>query len=326
MVYLIGAGPGDEGLITVRGLSLIRAADCILYDSLINPRLLDSAPAHCRKIYVGKRAGCHSLPQQKINRILVAQLRKYRVVVRLKGGDPFIFGRGAEEALYLAERGIEFEVVPGVSSATAVPAYAGIPLTHRDMASTVGFITGQEAKDKDFSAINWAALARGLDTMVFLMGLANLKTIIARLRSAGCPSGMPAAVITSGATSSQRTVSGTLEDILIRARRNKIVAPAIIVVGKVVGLRDRLSWFERRPLWGKRVVVTRAGHQAGALCLRLRELGAEVVEAPVIRIISLRADRQIKKALSSLNYRWVFFTSQNGSTFPVLILIFIIFN
>lgn len=311
-VCLVGAGPGDDGLITVRGRAMIKDADCIIYDYLVNPDLLNERREDCKLIYVGKKAGSHTMPQDGINRLLAKMARMHRKVVRLKGGDPFIFGRGAEEACYLKSKGIDFEIVPGVTSAIAVPAYAGIPLTERTRTSTVGFITGHEDPTKSDSGIDWAALAKALGTMVFLMGIGNLDSITKKLIACGKPKNTPVAIIQWGTTARQRTVTGTLRDIAQASRKNNIKAPAIIVVGETVTLRKDLGWFERKPLFSKRVIVTRTRDQASALSNMLKDLGSEVTEIPTIRIVSLKADRLAGEALSSENYDWVFFTSQNG--------------
>jgi uroporphyrinogen III methyltransferase/synthase len=311
-VYLIGAGPGDYKLITLRGLELIKKADCIIYDYLVNPRLLKFAPKRCRLIYVGKKAAAHTLPQDKINQLLLEQARNHSIVVRLKGGDPFIFGRGAEEALYLKKKRINFEIVPGVSSAIAVPAYAGIPLTERNKNSTVGFITGHEDPTKKKSNIDWDALVKALGTMVFLMGVANLGVIVKRLLACGKPKNTPVAVIRWGTMPKQKTLIGNLGNIVHLAKKNKIAPPAIVVVGEVVRLRKHLKWFESRPLLGKRIVITRTRHQASAFSEKLTELGAEVIEIPTIKIISLKADNQLRELFLHHQYDWVFFTSHNG--------------
>lgn len=311
-VYLTGAGPGDPKLITVRGLEAIQKADCIIYDHLAAPALLKYARKDCELIYAGKSAGNHALPQYRINRLLAQKAGVHETVVRLKGGDPFIFGRGGEEARYLKSRGIRFEIIPGVSSAVAVPAYAGIPLTMRGVTSTVGFITGHEAPGKERSDIDWRALSKALGTMVFLMGVKNLSSIAKKLIACGKPANTPAAVIGNGTTAKQRLVSGTLADIAELAKKSGLVPPAIIVVGEVAGPACRLGWFEKKPLFGKRIVVTRAREQAGALSERLSDLGAEVMEAPVIKFRSLNADKKVKKAFSGEKQDWVFFTSRNG--------------
>lgn len=312
IVYLTGAGPGDTKLITVKGFELIKRADCIIYDYLVNPDLLKFARSDCKLIYVGKKGGDHTLPQDKINQLLVKQARLHNTVVRLKGGDPFIFGRGAEEAVYLKKRKIAFEVVPGITSAIAVPTYAGIPLTERSRTSTVGFISGRQDPDKTDAGINWEALVDGLGTMVFLMGAENLELIAKKLISCGKPENTPVALIRWGATARQKTVTGTLSNIGMAARKNKMSSPVIIVVGRTVELRKKLNWFERKPLFGKRIMVTRASGQASALSEKLTDLGAEVIEIPAIKIVSLKADKRLREALLQKEYDWVCFTSQNG--------------
>ncbi len=311
-VYLVGAGPGDDKLITVRGYELIKKADCIIYDYLVNPELLKFRKDDCKLIYVGKKAGAHTLTQDSINRLLVRQAKVYSNVVRLKGGDPFIFGRGAEEAAYLRKKKINFEIVPGVTSAIAVPTYAGIPLTERSKNSTVGFITGHEDPAKPESKIDWHALVKALGTMVFLMGLGNLDSIAKKLIACGKPKDTPVALIRWGTTARQQTVTGTLSNIVKLSRKNKISPPAIIVVGETVRSRKALNWFERKSLFAKRIIVTRTRAQAGILSEKLKELGAEVMEIPTIKIISQKADKQLKSAFSSGKYDWIFFTSQNG--------------
>jgi len=311
-VYLTGAGPGDAKLITVKGLELIKRADCIIYDYLVNPDLLKFARGDCKLIYVGKKAAAHTLPQDKINHLLVKQARLHNVVVRLKGGDPFIFGRGAEEALYLKRNKIVFEIVPGVTSAIAVAAYAGIPLTVRSENSTVGFITGNEDPAKKDSNINWAALSKALGTMVFLMGIGNLAKIVQKLIASGKLPNTPVAIIRWGTTAKQETITGNLKNIARLAQKNKIAPPAIIVVGEVVRLRKDLNWFEKRPLLGKRIVVTRAREQASALSEKLIDLSAEVIEIPVIKIVPLKVDKQLREVFLEKEYDWIFFTSQNG--------------
>ncbi len=310
-VYLAGAGPGDAKLITLRVFELIKAADCIIYDYLANPALLKSAGKDCKIIYVGKQGGAHTLPQGKINALLVASAKKYTTVLRLKGGDPFMFGRGAEEAIFLKKHGIDFEIVPGVTSAIAVPSYAGIPLTERRHNSSVGFITGHEDPAKEESNIDWYSLAKGLGTLVFLMGVGNLELISKKLMTAGKPASTPVAVIRWGTTPRQRTVIGNLGNIAQIARKNKVAPPSIIVVGEVVGLRKQLNWFETKPLFGKRIIVTRVREQASKLTEKLESLGACVIEAAAIKIVSLGADEQVRRFLGD-EPDWVFFTSQNG--------------
>ncbi|OIO39850.1 MAG: uroporphyrinogen-III C-methyltransferase [Candidatus Omnitrophica bacterium CG1_02_49_10] len=311
-VYLVGAGPGDEKLITLKGFELIKAADSIVYDYLVNPALLKFRKKGSRLIYVGKKAGAHTLGQEGINKLLVKEARPHRTVLRLKGGDPFIFGRGAEEAAYLRKNGIDFEVVPGVTSAIAVPAYAGIPLTERSKNSTVGFITGHEDPSKGRSSIDWKALAKSLGTMVFLMGVGNIAKIAEKLIDAGKPSSTPIAVIRWGTTAKQETLTGTLKNIAVLAKKKKMSPPAIIVVGEAVTLRRTLKWFENKPLFSKRIIVTRTREQASVLSERLTSLGAEAIEIPTIKIVSERADKYIEGAFSKKRYDWIFFTSQNG--------------
>ncbi len=289
-VFLVGAGPGDPGLLTVRAVALIAAADVVLYDRLIPPEALDHARADAELVYVGKQGGGPQMPQGEIDRLLVEHGRSGRRVVRLKGGDPLVFGRGGEEALVLREAGVEFEIVPGVTAGVAAPAYAGIPVTHRELASGVAFITGHEDPDKPESSLDWAALARFPGTLVFYMGVRALPRIAERLQAEGRPAGEPVAVIERGTLPGQRTLVATLADVAARANEEQIRAPAVTIVGPVVALRDELAWLERRPLHGRTVAVTRARAQASPLAARLRELGAAVIEAPAIRTVSLRAE------------------------------------
>ena len=311
-VYLTGAGPGDCKLITVKALELIKRADCIMYDYLANFQLLKFADKKCELIYVGKKGGSHALSQDKINQLLAKKAKKYNTMVRLKGGDPFIFGRGAEEARFLKKKGINFDIVPGVTSAIAAPSYAGIPLTERTKNSTVGFITGHEDPTKKYSAIDWDALTKALGTMVFLMGVKNLPQIVKKLIDCGKPKTTPVALIRWGTTSKQKTIKGNLGNIIKLARKNKIIPPAIIVVGGVVDLRKELNWFEGKALFGKKVIITRTRQQAGLLSDELIDLGAEVIEISTIKIVSLKADEKIKDAFKNTKYDWIFFTSQNG--------------
>ncbi|MDD3950664.1 MAG: uroporphyrinogen-III C-methyltransferase, partial [Desulfobacterales bacterium] len=273
-VYLVGAGPGDPGLITVKGRECIALADVVIYDYLASPSLLKYARRDAELIYVGKKGGDHTLPQDGINALIVEKAGTGRIVTRLKGGDPFIFGRGGEEAEALIQAGIGFEVVPGVTSAIAAPAYAGIPLTHRDFTSTLAFITGHENPAKEKSSINWASLARGIGTLVFLMGVKNLPNIAGRLQENGMPPDTPVALVRWGTTLQQQTVTGTLADIVERVREAGLKAPAITVVGEVVNLRRTMQWFETRPLFGRTIIVTRAREQASDLVKSLSDLGA----------------------------------------------------
>ena len=313
IVYLVGAGPGDPGLITVKGLACLEKAEVVVCDRLVNERLLEHVPSHCEIIDAGKTPQKHPVPQGEINALLVDRARAGKVVVRLKGGDPFLFGRGGEEAEALAEAGISFEIVPGVTSAIAVPAYAGIPVTHRDLTSTFAVVTGHEDPTKDGSDIDWAKLATGVGTLVFLMGIGNLPAIVARLVEHGRDPQTPVAVIRWGTEPRQETVTGTLADIAQRVREAGLQPPAVTVVGEVVRLRNKLRWFDTRPLFGKRVLVTRARPQASALSQRLQELGAEPVEFPTIAIAPPSDWSNLDQALDKLaTYDWVIFTSANG--------------
>jgi uroporphyrinogen III methyltransferase / synthase len=287
IVYLVGAGPGDPGLLTARALELIAQADVILYDRLIPPEALAHARADAEVIYVGKQGEGPQFPQDDTHALLLEHARAGRTVVRLKGGDPFVFGRGGEEALVLHEAGIPFEVVPGVTAGVAAPAYAGIPVTHRELASGVAFVTGHENPDKPDTAIDWPALARFPGTLVFYMGVRTLPRIAERLVAEGRPADEPVAVVERGTLPGQRTLLATLADVADRAEAERIRAPAITLVGEVARLRSDLAWLEARPLHGRTVAVTRARAQASALAARLRALGANVVEAPAIRIEAL---------------------------------------
>jgi len=312
-VYLVGAGPGDPGLITVKGRECIAAADIIIYDYLAAPSLLKHASETAELIYVGKKGGDHTLSQEEINRLIVAKAREDKIVTRLKGGDPFVFGRGGEEAEVLAAAGIPFEVVPGVTSAVAAAAYAGIPLSHRRLTATIGFVTGHEDPAKDESGIDWASLANGIGTLVFFMGVKNLPSIVHELIRHGRSPQTPVALVRWGTTPKQVTVSGTLADIVDRVRRAGLQAPAIIVVGEVVRLRHRLQWFEKRPLFGKRIVVTRSRDQASDLVKALSDLGAECWELPTIRTAPPDAMAPLDQAIADLPmFDWVVFTSVNG--------------
>src|SRR3954471_23194557 len=288
-VFLVGAGPGDPGLLTLRAVELLGSADVVLYDRLIPPGALRHARPGAELVYVGKQGGGPQMPQEEIDRLLVEHGRAGKRVVRLKGGDPLVFGRGGEEALRLREAGIEFEIVPGITAGVAAPASAGIPVTHAELASGVGFVTGHEDPDKPESALDWAALARFPGTLVFYMGVRALGRIAERLRAEGRPAGERVAVIERGTLPGQRTLLATLEDIAAKAEAEGVRAPAVTLVGPVAGLREELAWLERRPLHGRMVAVTRARAQASPLAARLRELGATVIEAPAIRTVSLEA-------------------------------------
>jgi uroporphyrinogen III methyltransferase / synthase len=286
-VYLVGAGPGDPGLLTVRAVELIAAADVVLYDRLIPPEALAHARTDAEVVYVGKEGEGPQFPQDDTHALLLEHARAGRTVVRLKGGDPFVFGRGGEEALVLADAGVPFEVVPGVTAGVAAPAYAGIPVTHREVASGVAFVTGHEDPAKPGSAIDWPALARFPGTLVFYMGVRTLPRIAERLVAEGRSPDEPVAVVERGTLPGQRTLLATLGDVAERAAQEQLRAPAITLVGAVARLREDLAWLEARPLHGRTVAVTRARAQASALAARLRALGATVVEAPAIRIVPL---------------------------------------
>ena len=308
IVYLVGAGPGDPGLMTVRSRELIAQADAILYDRLIPDGALSGARADCELTYVGKAPGAAAMAQEDIDRLLVELGRQGRRVVRLKGGDPFVFGRGGEEAAALAQAGVRFEVVPGVTAGVAAPAYAGVPVTHRDSASAVAFVTGHEDPGKPETAIDWAALAAFPGTLVFYMGVRNLPKIAERLIAAGRPGDEPAAVVAQGTLPAQRSVRAPLAELPGRVAEAQIRPPAITVVGPVAALE--LGWLEQRPLHGRTVAVTRARAQASALAGRLRALGAEVVETPAIRIVP----RPPPPELANIeDYDLVCLTSPNGA-------------
>ncbi len=312
-VYLVGAGPGAPGLITVKGLNCLKQADVIVYDRLIDGSILDAARDDAERIYVGKGRGYHAKEQEDVNRLLVTKAREGKRVVRLKGGDPFVLGRGGEEAEALAANHIPFEIVPGVSSALAVPAYAGIPVTHRRLASSFTVITGHEAPGKIKSSIAWDKISVGSDTLVFLMGMANLAYIVDQLIQNGRPSSTPVAVISQGTSSRHRTVVSTLEEIVSRTEEESLQSPAVIVVGEVVRLREQLQWFDNRPLFGKRVLVTRAERQASELSRLLLEYGAVPVEMPVIEISPPSTWEELDQAILNLkSYHWIVFTSVNA--------------
>jgi uroporphyrinogen III methyltransferase / synthase len=312
-VYLIGAGPGDPGLITVKGRDCIAKADVVIYDYLAAPALLAAAGDSAECIYVGKKGGDHTLSQDGINALIVEKAKAGNLVARLKGGDPFIFGRGGEEAEVLVENQIDFEIVPGVTSAIAAPAYAGIPLTHRKHTATVAFVTGHEDPQKDVSNIDWEALARGIGTIVFLMGVKNLPSITKRLIEHGRNAKTPVGVVRWGTTVKQQTVTGTLENIVSKVTAAGLKAPAAVVVGEVVGLRDILGWYEKRPLLGKKIVVTRARAQASDLTQRLFDLGAECLEIPTIKIAAPDDWQPLDHAIENIAaYDWLIFTSVNG--------------
>lgn len=313
--YLVGAGPGDLGLVTLRAKQLIERAEVVIYDYLCNPEMLQWAPEGAEIIYAGKKADAHTLTQDQINALLVEKTRAGHQVVRLKGGDPFVFGRGGEEALALVAASLPFEVVPGITSAIAVPAYAGIPVTHRAITSHVTFFTGHEDPEKTASSIDFEALALLDGTQVMLMGVERIETIARQMMEHGVRSDLPVALIRWGTTSRQEIIRGTLGNIAQRVLEENFAPPAVAVFGEVVTLSNDLSWQQKRPLAGKRIVVTRTRRQAGALSSQLRDLGAEVIELPTIRIeppSDLRAFAELVQ--DAHTYDWIVFTSPNGVT------------
>ncbi|MEK7689214.1 MAG: uroporphyrinogen-III C-methyltransferase, partial [Deltaproteobacteria bacterium] len=330
-VYLIGAGPGDPGLITLKAIECIKEADVVVYDYLANKKFLEYAGKGAEIIYVGKIGGAHTLPQEDINKLIIEKAKKGKVIARLKGGDPFIFGRGGEEAEEIVGAGIAYEVVPGVTAGVAAAAYAGIPLTHRDFTTTVAFITGHEDPTKDESNIYWDKISTGIGTLVFYMGIGNLEPNMKKLMENGRSPDTPVALIRWGTTPEQETLVGTIADIAGKAKAAKLKSPAITVVGGVVSLRDKLRWFDKRPLFGKRVVITRAREQASDFADLLKENGADVIEFPTIEIVPPKKWDDVDKAIKKLStphphlsrkgrgkeavgcyYDWAIFTSVNG--------------
>jgi uroporphyrinogen III methyltransferase/synthase len=314
-VYLVGAGPGDAGLLTLRGAELLRRADVVIYDVLANPELLRFAPRTAEFIPRGSRTTDKALTQDQLNARMISKASEGKCVVRLKGGDPYIFGRGGEEAEKLVAAKIPFEVVPGVSSIVAAPNYAGIPLTHRGVASTFTVLTGHEDPEKESSDLNFEEIARIPGTKVILMGLKRLHELTETLIARGMPPETPVAMIRRGTTGAQQSIEGTLKTIANIATKENIKAPAITIIGEVVKLRDKLNWFENRPLFGQRIVVTRTREQANQLSKQLHDLGAEVLEIPTIKIVPPSEDRRqhLIDALLELNsYNWLVFTSPNG--------------
>jgi len=311
-VALVGGGPGDPGLITRRGLECLRRADVVIYDHLVAPDLLREAPAGAEMIFAGKEAGSPSTDQEQINRLLLEKAGQGAYVVRLKGGDPFVFGRGGEEALALVEAGIAFSVVPGVTSAVAAAAYAGIPVTHRGLATSFEVVTGHPAKGT-VALVNWARVAGGADTLAVYMGVGRMAEITRQLVDGGRPKEMPAAVIQSGTTPSQVTVTGTLGDIAHRARDAGISPPAVLLVGRVTDLHHRLAWYENLPLFGRRLAVLRPQAQSDELAGPLTGLGAQVIRFPVIRLETAERSAALSAALEDLQrFHWLLFSSPNG--------------
>lgn len=312
-VYLVGAGPGDPKLLTIRGAELLGRADVVVYDRLVHKAILRHARSDAKMIYAGKAASRHTMKQEEINQLLVDLATQGQTVVRLKGGDPFVFGRGGEEAETLADAGISFEIVSGITSAIAVPAYAGIPVTHRKLCSTLGIITGHEDPDKAESSIRWDLISTGVDTLVFLMGVENLPNIVSQLIANGRVAETPVAIIRWGTRADQETLVGTLGDIVEKVCATDFKSPAVTVVGEVVKLRDKLQWFENRPLLGKRIVVTRSREQASELSGKLLELGADVIEFPVIKIVPPEDTLSLDSAIHRIGeFDWIIFTSTNG--------------
>lgn len=315
-VYLVGAGPGDPKLISLRGLEAIRKADVIVYDRLASPLLLKHCRDGAEKIFVGKLPDKHMLKQGEINQLLVDLALQGKTVTRLKGGDPCVFGRVGEEAEALAERNLRFEIVPGITSAIAVPAYAGIPVTHRDFTSSFTIVTGHEYNNKTYSDIDYAKLASATGTIIFLMGVANLENIRDQLLACGKSPELPVALIRWGTWMEQQSLVGTLATIVEQVREAKFQSPAVIIVGEVVRLREKLAWFERKPLFGRRVLVTRSRSQASELAERIDELGGEAVEFPVV-VMRQPVDSAVMDALDRAlsepeQYDWMLFTSVNG--------------
>lgn len=312
-VYLVGAGPGDAGLLTMRGAELLQRADVVVYDALVNTDLLRLAPAEAEIIYGGKRSKNHAIPQGDLNRLLVDKAKKGNTVVRLKGGDPYLFGRGGEEAEELAKDGVHFEVVPGISSFYAAPNYAGIPVTHREHCSNVTVLTGHEDPTKDESSIDWKNLADNPGTKVVLMGVERIGLIAEQLVANGMSPDTAVGMVRWGTRGEQETIQGTLGTIADIVAEKGFKSPAVTIIGSVVELRQKLNWFEKRPLFGKRIVVTRTRTQASQLSSQLSELGAEVLEIPTIKVVEPDDKQSIIDAIMGLNtYSWVVFTSPNG--------------
>ncbi len=314
-VFLVGAGPGDPGLITVAGAQALSNADVVIYDRLANPTLLDLAPATAERVFAGKGPDAHTMTQDEINRALIESARAGRTVVRLKGGDPFVFGRGGEEAEALATAGVPFEVIPGISSAIAAPAYAGIPITHRGVAASAAFVTGHEDPAKHQQDVDWQKLATAVDTLVLLMGTGQLAEIVDKLVDAGRDASTPAAVIEWGTLPRQRTVTGTLADIVSKVEAELIRPPAVAVIGEVVRLRETIRWFDTKPLFGVRVLVTRTREQASELSRALAAAGAEPIELPAINIVPRYDEVVLGRAVDAMRdgaYGWVCFTSTNA--------------
>jgi len=313
MVYLVGAGPGDPGLITEKGKCLLNIADVVVYDSLINTKLLNHCNKKTKFIFVGKKSSIKSITQKEINDILIKSSASNKVVVRLKGGDPLIFGRGGEEAEALTKAGILVEIVPGVSSIRAVPGYSGVPLTHRKYNSSFAVITGHENPGKTRSNINWKAIS-SLDTLVFLMSLNNLSSIMKKLILNNMPSDTPVIITSWGTLPTQNSVVGTLSDIVGKVKSNKsITTPAVILVGNIVNLRNYINWFEKKPLFGKNIIITRASEQSSGLRDKLYSYGANIIELPTIKTVPIKSWKKVDNSIKNISkYDYVIFTSVNG--------------
>lgn len=315
IVYLVGAGPGDPGLLTVRGRQCLELAHVVVYDNLANPELLNWVPADCERIFAGKMADQHTKSQDEINAILLDRARQGKTVVRLKGGDPFVFGRGGEEARYLAEHGIEWQVVPGITSAIAAPAYAGIPVTHRGLAGDLHIVTGHESDDPDGATVNWPALAQCEGTIVFLMGVKNLEYIVGELMDNGRPPDTPIALVHWGTMPEQETLISTLDRVVDDSRAAHVKPPVVGIVGDVVNLRQHLAWYEQRALAGLRIAVTRPYDENRRLQDRLYADGAHVAVTPTLRVVPLVPDgagKKLVKLLADGHYDWLVLTSANG--------------
>jgi len=312
-VYIVGAGPGDVGLFTVKGLKCLQKAEVVVYDFHLNAQVLNYINHDAEFIYAGKRGGQHTMTQDEINRVLIEKAKQGKTICRLKGGDPFVFGRGGEEAEALSKEGIEFEVVPGVSSAVAAPAYAGIPLTHRSYSSSLAIVPGYEDATKKESSIDWAKLATGVGTIVFLMTVKNIELVCQKLIENGRSPETSVAVIRWGTRADQKTIVSNLKNIAKSVKEKDIKPPAVMVIGDVVKLRKSLNWYEKKPLFGQRVLVTRE-HSGGFE--PLEELGAEIIEFPTIKIVPPADWAELDAAIDKIeSYNWLILTSINGVKF-----------
>lgn len=318
MVYIVGAGPGDPKLISVKGLECLKKADVVVYDRLANKQIINNAKINAEIIYVGKAAGKAIYSQPEINELLFNKVQEGKIVIRLKGGDGFIFGRGGEEAAYLNDKGANYEIVPGISSGYAVPAYAGIPVTYRGISSSVSFVAGHEDITKSKSTIKWSELAKNTDTVVFLMGMKNLQFITNELIEHGKDKNTPVAVIRRGTTSSQKTICGTLDNISQKIKNAKISPPAIVIIGDVVNLREKIMWYEKKPLFGKKILITRAKEQAWGFAEKIYEFGGEPLFFPTIKIVDPDSYEKFDSTIDKLDkdrkaYDWIIFTSSNAA-------------